>query len=144
MTEINKPWENDIRLVLFMEPTTKYKCLIRRVRSVNVTAGHLCGYVIIPKNHQYYNTSIDYNCFSLEVHGGITYSDFMDDIEIEGEKPFCIGFDCAHSGDLMPNYDTELTKGLYEAMISAGCVYRNVEYVKNECVKLAKQLKEVE
>ena len=57
--------------------------------------GYLCGYVQIPKNHPWnYSEWDEIDC---EVHGGITYKD---------EEPggfVWIGFDCAHSHDVVPS-----------------------------------------
>jgi hypothetical protein len=45
-----------------------------------------------------------------------------------------LGFDCAHSGDFSPGYDSFLNSRGYD-------VYRDREYVERECRKLAAQLK---
>lgn len=89
-----------------------YDCEILR----HDTIGHLCGYVYLDKNHNYYKDPN--NEYSLEVHGGITYS--------TDNK---IGFDCAHSGDLLPyshHFDWDS--------------YKNVSHVMKEIKYLVKQL----
>lgn len=99
-----------------------YSCFIKR----HEQCGYLCGYVEIPKDHylskvKYSNIELEY---SFEVHGGITYSDAM------FSDKWCIGFDCAGVEDMKPFESYE--RG----------IYRNVEYVTQECEKLALQLYE--
>ena len=91
-----------------------------------------CGYVVIPVDHPFYRQG--YGCWrdsedhpeevctschiqDLNVHGGITFADFI------GED-WCIGFDCNHFWDRHEPKD--------------------FEYVKAECEKLARQVKEHE
>jgi len=74
-----------------------YKGFICRVVRIRYL-GHLCGYVLLPKNHRLFEK--EYFCEELEdldVHGGITYSDYSED-----KKYWVIGFDCAHFGDFDP------------------------------------------
>ena len=67
---------------------------------------------------------------SLEVHGGITYSNWgYDPIPRDGEWWF--GFDCAHGFDLVP--------GIANGSLPGG-VLRDEEYVRAECERLALQL----
>lgn len=65
---------------------------------------------------------------AVRCHGGLTYAG---DHAPRGEKDgfWWLGFDCAHSGDLSPNY------GGYD-----GDVYRNVEYVKASLAKLCSDI----
>lgn len=80
----------------------------------------------------------------LEVHGGITFSDFCQEradnhgichnpSEGEPDKVWWLGFDCAHCNDASPAYDNFMPKFGYRD-------YRTVDYVKSEITKLAKQL----
>ena len=76
-----------------------YKCHIRRVGIPY--SGHLCGYIEIPSDHELYEMGYDeiedkYQGL-LPAHGGLTFSDFVD-------NKHWIGFDCAHYGDLKPMY----------------------------------------
>lgn len=101
--------------------------------------GNLNGYVSVPESHKLYG--IDYmsdlynNIDYIEVHGGITYSENYlrcIDNDVFG-KLWWFGFDTAHAWDYIPQYD---------APISGYKEYRDFEYVKNECINLAKQLNE--
>lgn len=84
------------------------------------------GYVILPEGHElvdkfYWDFEKDYD---LEVHGGITFSDYLSKIidleEMNLEDEYVLGFDCNHAGDNPVN-----------------C---NQKYVENECKKLIDQL----
>jgi hypothetical protein len=44
-----------------------------------------------------------------------------------------LGFDCAHAGDVVPQMREVLPS------LNKFGVYRNIDYVKNECEKLARQ-----
>ena len=83
----------------------------------------------------------------FEVHGGITYTDRCQaggkicHVAQPGEPDdvWWIGFDCAHSGDVSPAYDSLLSMRL-----SGFGAYRSVNYVKSEIASLAKQIAEVQ
>jgi hypothetical protein len=106
---------------------------------LHMYGGHLCGYVGIDKDHPYHAKSIlDILDIDLDAHGGVNF--------YEGGW---IGFDCAHSGDLVPSI--QLFKSKYSDELSPipenrmkysifNPVYRNVAYVIEECKKLAEQL----
>jgi hypothetical protein len=88
-------------------------------------AGHRCGYVYVPLPGAEY--------LDLEVHGGITYSDFE-----------CIGFDCAHYGD---SPDIEAVRTAWGDSVADSCkvftsdgVVWTSEMVENECKSLIDQL----
>jgi hypothetical protein len=63
-------------------------CQIGRSQS-----GALCGYIFISQDHPW---AIENECeIPCDVHGGCTYSQTYGAI-------WKVGFDCAHSGDLIP------------------------------------------
>jgi len=88
---------------------------------------HLCGYVVIPKDSEYY---ISDNCddFDIECHGCLTYSGGLDYLSI----PFCIGFDCNHPCDI-----SELKP---EHFLNSNAKYRDVAFVRSECKSIINQL----
>jgi len=99
------------------------KCQINRT-----DAGHLCGYVAVPKNNPYFEHT-DYfepPVCDLNVHGGITY------LEEHAGPVKVYGFDCAHYDDRIPKFENlpALDDGKY----------KNIDYVKQEVENLAKQL----
>ena len=56
-------------------------------------------------------------------HGGLTY----------GSGKGWFGFDCTHAGDWMPKYPPH-----------EGDIYRDINYVRAECTRLARQFWEYE
>jgi len=101
-----------------------YRCEIKRIP----VSGHLCGYVTVGEQHPIYGK--DYGeLMDIKCHGGLTFSETKD-----GQTR--IGFDCAHCTDLTPYF--------YEHdMIIPGMIYRYMEYVKKECMKIVEQLEGV-
>lgn len=66
---------------------------------------HRCAYVIIPKENPLYEK--DFNELSLDVHGGVNYSEYGEDFKrkTEGElealkdDDWILGIDFGHGGD---------------------------------------------
>ena len=112
-------------------------CLIRR----NMALGILCGYVGVPPGHPWHGKN--YDDVDAGVDGGLTYSGKCDGEEGEGichvaEKGedadvWWLGFDAGHSFDLVPV--------MVERGLSTG-TYRDVSYMKRECISLADQVME--
>jgi hypothetical protein len=88
----------------------------------------------------------------LEVHGGITWSDFSDTLR-PGQKLYWFGFDCGHAGDyspgmkarlqrIMPDLEPPITyaEQLAHPRFGHPEIYRDVPYVKAETTALAEQL----
>lgn len=108
--------------------------------------GHLCGYVKIPDSHPYHGQKdVD-----LDGHGGLTFNSL--------EEEHWVGFDCAHSGDLVPtmehmrNTRPELIEIKKQFPIPEGFedhpwwkpVYKNIDYCIQECINMIDQLLNVE
>lgn len=121
-----------------------------------------CALPVIPDSmkEQTFTDCWDHSPSSkVEVHGGLTYSGFCQENVDEGEgichipapgRPanvFWFGFDCSHLGDLSPG---DLARAQEEGFQypftdprARGEEYRDMDYVKAEVTRLAKQLKEV-
>lgn len=104
-----------------------YDCAIRRVSN----SGHLCGYVRIPDGHPWHGLALDGwgdDIPSISVHGGVTYCrDYLVSQDGETKMPgWWCGFDAAHCDDLVPNHGTYGT-------------YRDMDYMRAECVELVRQ-----
>ena len=133
------PYETEPDFFEFVDEDTGYKCFIQRHPELK----HLCGYVELPEKHKLYGeTNVDNEfLLNLDVHGGVTYANAKrikryENVlifSIDEYVPYVVGFDCGHAGDLVPG-----VKSFHEEM------YRDIEYVTNECKNLAKQLKELE
>jgi transposase InsO family protein len=133
----NRPWEHEPDNEEWVDQDTGYKCTVRR----HGMLGHLNGYVAIPKGHPLHGA--DYNKVDsdmVDAHGGLTYSNENKDT---GEWVF--GFDCAHGGDFNPmlvatlieHTDTDIGYHMKDT-------YRTFEWVKEQVVDLASQLKLIE
>jgi hypothetical protein len=147
----------------FME--WEYKCIKCRIRrnasnEPGLGMGQLNGYVCIPMEHPWYKKEFnDSEEPTVNIHGGITFQD----TEENGE--YWIGFDCAHFRDEMPYKSYLSMKILYEQMgmppeevsdqlapllesvralqkYDEEKVYRNIDYVKQECESLVDQMLE--
>lgn len=101
----------------------KYHGLDIKIRR-HPTLLHLCGYVQVPERNSLFGKG--YWDADLDVHGGLTYAGGLG----EDDRWF-LGFDCAHAYDISP--------GLGE-LLSYESDYRDMEYVKKECKKLAEQI----
>lgn len=102
---------NDVELV---DRPSGYKIHAKRT-----SLGHWCGYLYLPRGHPWHGTT---NELDVDVHGGITYAN------LEPDRTWCIGFDCAHLGDRVPCMDSR-----------PGETYRDLDFVKHELHKLAEQ-----
>lgn len=146
-------WDNEPDKMQFTDEATGLPCLI-----VRNSPGALCGYVGVPEGHKFYG--LDYEKCRLkdlpdgeydadayvDVHGGLTFAGFCQKWDDEGhgvchtvdegenDKVWWLGFDCAHFLDFCPSYEKSFTEGQ---------TYKNVDYVKGEIAKLAKQVAEV-
>lgn len=124
-------------------------------------SGHLCGYVQVPEGHPLHGKDygdqvpeslrallddalkgpigkrnlVSILCANLDdggridllidVHGGLTFSG-----KLRGAAGYWFGFDCAHAGDYSP----------YRGRWMDDETYRDIEYVRTECRRLAEQL----
>lgn len=145
----------------------EYRGLVYRLRRHD-NFGNWCGYVRVPTGHPLYGlgysnplpeellpafqtvlegpagkrSAIALFCMDkeapcvqdlIDVHGGLTYAGPMGNLE-----GWWFGFDCGHAGDLSP--------GTYSQVLEMGIknyprgTYRDIEYVRAECQRLADQL----
>jgi hypothetical protein len=109
--ELNELMEKEGNLKEFEYKGMRLTC--RRHKGM----GHWCGYVEVP-------TEAIIDIYGIKVHGGVTFDDFCDD----GKRR--IGFDCAHCWDIAP----------FHTISYSGGVYRDLEYVINECKSMADQI----
>lgn len=145
-------WDNEPDKIQWPDEATGLPCLIVRNHM-----GALCGYVGVSEGHPLYGKR--YHQINLEVHGGgLTFSnpcapdpDETRDIchspgSGEPDHVWWFGFDCAHAFDLSPairKYVEEAERSYSKPAGWAKEVYRNIEYVTEECRQLARQLKEI-
>lgn len=141
------PWMTEPDKEQWTDEATGLPCLIKRNGM-----GALCGYVGVSEGHPWF--AKDYDDMEADVHGGLTYADFCQEDMDEGhsichvvdpgepDRVWWLGFDCAHCGDLIPGCirDTDLNPArAFLEGYSAGEVYRDRAYVKQQCAQLAAQ-----
>lgn len=108
--------------------------------------GNLNGYINVDKAHPWFEK--EFLEIDVEVHGGLSFSDFM-------EEEYWVGFDCGHSNDVCPavekvlkqreeemdnplkNLDNEFKEALERLRHRT---YKNIAYVKSECEHLVDQM----
>lgn len=160
---IEKPWNNEPNFAKWIHPSG-LRCLVFRG-----PLGALNGYVRVPKSklrkrlinrqrkiqhfagrfewlsrHMHYTAYDSGALSSIDVHGGLTFSGR---IRCNGCNPitkkreFWIGFDCAHSNDMVPKMVDFFDKG--KTTIRPEGVYRNFAYVTKEVNSLAEQLAQI-
>jgi hypothetical protein len=122
--EVNEAWKDEPELGLegMRFRASGFECLITR----HLSQGHLCGYIKVGANHPWYGK--DYSNVDVEVHGGLSFAKTHD-------KTSTFGFDCAHLGDFTPYMASP-------PLVGKDDVYRDVGYVINQLVKLARQATE--
>lgn len=90
-----------------------------------------CGYIVLPPDHPYFEKCVyefDEALLELDVHGGITFSDYLD------KDTYAIGFDCAHAADYVPS----------RGVAPYPTTWKDEFFVREELEHLARQLKEKE
>lgn len=125
-------WSIEYDNVEWIDEDTGLTCIVRR----HTGLGSLSGYIRIPEEHSLYKAKFgDKKILDLEVHGGISFVHFWD----KGHTDFRIGFDCGHAFDYKPLL-SELSKVELNLTNSE---YRSMKYVREECKRLAKQIRRV-
>lgn len=138
------PWQTEPDKLEFNH--NGYDCILIRNRG-----GAWCGYTQIPKDHPWFK-DLGILDERIDVHGGVTYQgNRMDD------DRYFVGFDCAHWLDLSPAYRAllrEMEVGKFGAHLKAiedkyrerlpkimeEDIYKDIEFAKNECIKMADQI----
>jgi hypothetical protein len=137
------PWQAEPDKEQWTDPDTGLPCLLKR----NMF-GSLCGYVGVGEGHPWFGKDRDE--IDADAHGGLNYASFCEDgdeahtichVPAPGEpdRVYWLGFDCGHAWDFqprLPSMSPHLPSGLFDNQ-----VYRDADYVKAECARLAAQAK---
>jgi hypothetical protein len=129
------PWQKEPDRVDFIH--AGFACFAKRG-----PLGQWCGYVGVPREHPCYANG--YDGLDVDVHGGLTYANKCDGPICHVPEPgmpddvWWLGFDCAHSGDLVPGMNahrrvTGFPTSDYET-------YKDLAYVSAQIRSLAQQL----
>jgi hypothetical protein len=131
--QLIKEWENEPNFLEFIDDSTGYKCFILRRKDW----GSLQGFVQIPKEHSH---RLSIKKLKIRAHDWIVPDagryfryEFKPNLPIDDftRESYLVFFSCSDIDDLLPYSDKN----------NPNAKYRNIEYVTNECKKLAKQLK---
>lgn len=135
------PWKKEFDRIFWEDVNTGYHCLVTRHPSM----GFLAGYVGIPRYHEDYGREphMINLPMNLAPHGGLEYGGFSnkDDenfrpyVEVFNAPVYWAGFDAAHGSDLIPAFAEAFKGKLY-----ANYIYREVDYMIQEVLELAKAL----
>lgn len=137
------PWNNEPDRVEWHDESTSLACLAHRSH-----LGAWCGYVAVPPGHLWHG--VNYEDIPAIVHGGLTYADFCDESESEGDRichvpldnepadVWWLGFDCAHVADLVPLLAAQKAN---LGPLGPG-IYRDLGYVRDQCRLLAAQIQQ--
>jgi hypothetical protein len=140
------PWDLDpLDKVQWRDPVSGLPVMIKRG-----PMGAWCGYVgIEDPNHPWFEKG--YQGIDVQVHGGLSFSEFCDDSEgSEGErichvteegdadKVWWLGFDTGHFMDMVPQMMAH-SPGVYEGHTA---VYKDKSYITREVLGLASQVVE--
>lgn len=162
------PWTGEPDKIQWIDPTTKYDCLIVRNHM-----GALCGYVGVPPGHPFHG--VDYGTCPVAceqdrdedaweycehrpdqmvtVHGGVNFAEFCQPGEpVDGichramdgrpDNVWWFGFDCAHGWDVVPSMGRGFNDilGSSELRSQAPWYYKDVGYVSEQVTAEALQL----
>lgn len=100
----------------WIDETTGLPCLAKS-NIIPFYGSFWCGYVGVKDDHPFFNKHYNDLPGDIQVHGGITFSDYWNEKDI-----WWIGFDCAH-------YDDRVNP-------------KGIEFIKEQCALLAKQIME--
>ena len=129
----------------------KFKVIDKWTTTTGLTAylvatfrGTINGYVAVPKTNPYYK--INYMDLDMDVHENLTFSKnkLLNLIE---DEDWLFGFSCDHLSDgrrkdFAEKHGLDTNSCSYNIK-NYGGDWRDENYVKKECEKLAKQLKEI-
>lgn len=130
--QIIKEWEHESNFLEFIDDSTGYKCFILR----DEKWGSLWGFVRLPHEHSHKH---DIKKLKIRARGWIVPDankyfcyKFKPNLPVDDftRESYLVFFSCSDVNDLLPYLEG-----------NRYAKYRNIEYVKNECKKLAKKLK---
>lgn len=129
------PWQDEPDRVDFIH--SGFACFAKRG-----PLGQWCGYVGVPRESPLYGKP--YHDVNFDVHGGLTYADKCDGEICHAPEPgmpddvWWLGFDCAHSGDLVPGMEAFRRKASFPSPDWE--TYKDLAYVSSQIRSLAEQL----
>jgi hypothetical protein len=145
-------WQDEPDIVVWRDPNTDLPCVIYR----HPKMGNFCGYVGVGRDHP--NHGDGYDDFGVPVHGGLTYAregeSFLGrggerekrldrglvEVDVVVADYYWVGFDCNHHMDFAPGMAATMREVMPDYRRHSTDVYRDLDFVKNECRDLAEGL----
>lgn len=134
------PWQKEPDRKEWRDKETGLNCMAIR----NIGGGVWCGYVGVSSSHPAYGK--DYYDVDVDVHGGLTYANKCSGKICHVPEPgepddiWWLGFDCGHCFDFAPAMVARLREIGSVHQFNLDEIYRDLEYVEEQCTKLASQL----
>lgn len=145
------PWMTEPDKVQWKDEETGLGC-----RAIRNNQGVICGYVGVPESHPAFGKKYSYiyhedidkvenSIRKIDIHGGLTFSGLWEEDDNK-DKVWWFGFDTDHYNDYAPQRESIfLIKYPYTIGQNHNpSNYKTLDYVKNECKRLAKKLKALE
>lgn len=139
-------WDSEPDKMQWPDEATGLPCLAVR----NSRSGNWCGYVGVAPGHPLHGK--DYDEADIEVHGGLTFAGGCshgadESVGIchtpgrgEPDTVWWLGFDCHHAWDFTPLDVKYANERGYPFTIRDDEHYRTLDYVRQECARLAAQV----
>jgi hypothetical protein len=135
---MRKPWEDEPGQEAFRCGDVIGAVLRKR-------AGYLCGYVILPEDHDLYGVEFFDVQEGFHPHGGWTFSSAA---AIGGKRVWVLGFDAAHGSDYIPSLElpADLPDEVREVIERFASIkpgpenYRNFDYMREQAQRAALSL----
>lgn len=162
------PWKNEADKIAWVDPDTAYQCILRR----NARRGYLEGFVGVEPSHPLFGRQPGtLDGYGIAVHEGLTYSAMCEINQPEAlsichvqhlglakgprregpqtgrslvlhQQAWWFGFSCNGEGDVIP-IDKPVQR--QDFMPGVNFVnYKDEHFVRQECTRLALQLKAIE
>jgi len=162
------PWKNEVDKIAWVDPDSGYQCICRR----NARGGYLEGYVGVDPSHPLFGRETGtLHGYGIKVHEGLSYSETCEIDQPEAlsichvqhlglakgpsrdgpqfgrslvlhEQAWWFGFSCNGERDVIP-----IDKPIQRQEFIAGVNfvnYKDEHFVRQECTRLAAQLKAIE
>ena len=155
------PWKDEPDVVYWIDEVSGLECLIIR----NEDMGNLNGYVIVSEGHPAYGGDLSsQGVFEWAIKGCFDINYNADEIPqcapdvaewFAGRKLWVYGFDCGHAMDLTPGRPPltgvpetdeairEMAMMTHESKVSAGATYKDLDFVKEYVLEIARKLARV-
>lgn len=141
------PWQKEPDKVQWKDKETGLPCLAVR----HPEFGHWCGYAGVTDENTFFG--VDDSACNLDAHGGVNFSSFCDEQDKkkgvchipepgEPDRVWWFGFDCNHGYDFAPGATSYFQSVGISSSLGFRGVYRSLDYVRQQCQRLAAQLKD--